>query len=111
MTQEQQRIAIAEACGWRRWSKLYPGKSEQGWRKDNQPFVRNLPNYPNDLNAMHEAWKTLTPSQKVAFESHLYDVVVGGAEYHRNDDQPYITNATAAQRARAFLETLNSRHE
>jgi len=88
MTPEAQRIAIAEACGI------------------NHGVLCAGTDYLNDLNAMHEAWQTLTPSQKTEFESELYLVIMGQAEYHRNDDAPYITNATAAQRAEALLRTI-----
>ena len=67
----------------------------------------DISNYPTDLNAMHEAWKSLTASEKDHFESALYGVVVGQAEYNRNDDAPYITNATARQRAEAYVITRN----
>ena len=65
-----------------------------------------MPDYCNDLNAIHQAWRTLPPSQKDRFESELYSVVIGQADYNRNDDAPYITNATAKQRAEAFLRTI-----
>lgn len=100
----EQRIAIARACGWTRFTAdtiQYEAQRADGkWG--------SIPDYLNDLNAMHEAWKTLTPSQKEAFEGNLYTVVVGLAEYHRNDDHPFITNATAAQRAEAFLMTIDA---
>ena len=103
MTSAQQRIAIAEACGWQIKKAKYHAKPPNGeWQ-----YLYRIPNYLNDLNAMHEAWQTLTPSQKTRFESELYSVVIGQADYNRNDDSPYITNATAAQRAEAFLRTID----
>jgi hypothetical protein len=98
MSPEAQRIAIAKSVG----IHLHDGDHAPS----NYVFVTNLPDYLNDLNAMHEAWQTLTPSQKTEFESELYLVIMGQAEYHRNDDAPYITNATASQRAEAFLRTI-----
>jgi len=98
MSPEAQRIAIAKSVG----IHLHDGDHAPS----NYVFVTNLPDYLNDLNAMHEAWRTLTPSQKTEFESELYLVIMGQAEYHRNDDAPYITNATASQRAEAFLRTI-----
>ena len=51
MTQEQKRIAIAEACGW----KVIPLESKlrfQYWEKDGRSANRfELPDYFNDLNA------------------------------------------------------------
>ena len=66
-----------------------------------------LPDYLNDLNAMHDAWLKLPPSEKERFESELYSIVIGEAEFNRNDDAGWITNATAEQRAKAFIKTLN----
>jgi hypothetical protein len=61
MSPEKQRIAIAEACGWKvekLWNRELHGKpiGEQG------PF-REVPDYLNDRNAMHEALMTLTARQ------------------------------------------------
>ena len=105
MNPDEQRIAIAEACGWKRhprdpWIVTAPNMPNSV-----QP-LSTIPDYLNDLNAMHQAWLTLSHFNRDCFESALYSVIVGQAEYNRNDDQPYITNATALQRARAFLETL-----
>ncbi len=53
MKPEAQRIAIAEACGWKR--------SVYGLYPPGLPAVANIarefpvPNYLSDLNAMHEA--------------------------------------------------------
>ena len=104
MTPEAQRIAIAEACGW---TEISDWEGGMNGKHPTEPWGDFIPDYLNDLNAMHEAWQTLTPSQKTCFESELYSIVIGQAEYNRNDDSPYITNATAAQRAEAFLKTLN----
>ena len=105
MTLEQQRIAIAEACGWQR---IYAGRnmgSLYGFKKGNHR-AHSIPDYLNDLNAIHQAWRTLTHRQKTRFESELYSVVIGQTDYNQNDDAPYITNANAAQRAEAFLRSV-----
>ena len=113
MNPEQQRIALAEACGWggdekciRDVIKRHDEQTQRAYYQDRPLPKGGVPDYPNDLNAMHEAWKTLTPSQKTRFESEIYSVVIGDNDYNRNDDAPYITNATAAQRAEAFLRTI-----
>ena len=117
MTPEQQRIAIAEFCGWKwdgRFTVLDPnGKrlcsrdGEEGLTWKQACLQKKIPDYLNDLNAMHEAWLKLPPSEKERFESELYSIVIGQGEYSRNDDAGWITNATAAQRAEAFIKTLN----
>lgn len=56
MTDNEMRIAIAEACGWK-----FLGKEGMGWCEapNGSPILEcNIPDYPNDLNAMHEAEKT-----------------------------------------------------
>ena len=82
MNKENQRISISEACG------------------EGHHHLRNLPDYLNDLNAMHEAekiiWEHINPIIPFTFEWHLDDM---GVER--------IAHATAAQRAEAFLKTLN----
>ena len=87
MTPEEQRIAIAEACPFVRkdghW--VYKAHGVARWI-----FFDPL----EDLNAMHEADKTIeTPA---AYEHWLIAVVKDG----------YHSRATAAQRADAFLRTI-----
>jgi hypothetical protein len=84
MTPEAQRIAIAGACGL------------TGWRES-----RALPDYLNDLNAMHEAVETLRNlpgSEWFDFQQILKEEC--GSTMN-------CIQATAAQRAEAFLRTLN----
>lgn len=58
------------------------------------------PDYARDLNAMAGAEKTLTGSQKTQYIYRL-QTLCGGQQFGDN----YF--ATAAQRAEAFLRTLN----
>lgn len=117
MTLEKQRIAIAKACGWVRRFSTQNGRNT--WYS---PIMKNgaqkvshkidiLPDYLNDLNAMHEAEKVLTEPQRLAYvrelvlicEPHLRGVIFGldaGRGW-------WLTHATAAQRAEAFLRTLS----
>jgi len=107
MKPEEQRIAIARAKGWTLGLKgaiQVDGYRIEVWGK--LPHEA-LPDYLHDLNAMHAAWLKLSPSEKERFESELYSIVIGEAEYNRNDDAGWITNATAEQRAEAFLRTLD----
>lgn len=98
MKPEEQRIAIAKACGWNHWFN--------GWNKleDNTPpltLTQDLPDYLNDLNAMHEVEKILKHGNGI-YQHTTYreclNIIVGqnGRAWH----------ATAAQRAEAFLRTL-----
>jgi hypothetical protein len=97
MTPEAQRITIAEACGWTREGYLWRGPTH---RKDWPASCRaaDLPDYLNDLNAMHEAEKVLTNEQEKEYAYQLEAVCC---------PREYGWHATAAQRAEAFLRTLN----
>ena len=119
MSPEAQRIAIAEACGWRdikhtdhedvdiesrsiiHWSGL-TGVPPKFIHYENRIVI---PDYLNDLNAMHEA-------EKVLLKGHEDDP--DGCELW-SDYQTYLIlacpaylsyHATAAQRAEAFLLTI-----
>jgi hypothetical protein len=71
----------------------------------------SLPDYLNDLNAMHAAWHTLDSRHKrFAFHEHLRRKVLadGGHKASTSADvECCCENATAAQRAEAFLRCLN----
>jgi hypothetical protein len=94
MNKEQQRIAIAAACGW--------VESQHGKWSNNGlilPDPLNPPDYLNDLNAMHEAIMSLTLEDQCNMTEILRKDVL-------KFTAPTIT-ATAAQHAEAFLKTLN----
>jgi hypothetical protein len=99
MNPEQQRIAIAEACGWTniRWNGV-----RYNWVGHRPETARDdyaLPDYLNDLNAMHDAEKTMGDAQLwVEYQSYLSDAM---------EHVGWLYHATAAQRAKAFLKTLN----
>jgi hypothetical protein len=108
MSPEAQRIAIAEACGWKIClSALQSGLDVyKGPLIDDATECRPLPDYIFDLNAMHEAEKVLDTTNggpksgdclRYAYSRELYKLV---PEWM----QPF--RATAAQRAEAFLRTL-----
>ena len=58
-----------------------------------------LPDYLNDLNAMHEAEKTLRNEQRFEFYKQLLKAC-------EDSETVNTIHATAAQRAEAFLKTL-----
>lgn len=94
MTPEQKRIAIAKACGWTHYhlDLWVPPGTEDFSELD----CDSLPDYLNDLDAMHEAENGLTESQMLTMSQYL----------HRQLGLLWGF-ATAAQRAEAFLRTLN----
>jgi hypothetical protein len=64
-----------------------------------------VPDYPNDLNAMHEAENMLTETRVRSYASVLAQVL----DTHPTvdlDDQYLNIHATAEQRAEAFLKTI-----
>ena len=82
------------------------------WRNPDNSICDNLPDYLNDLNAMHEAEKSLSKFQLQKYGEHLQEIVnyycVGVVSDYPRDFMclAMIAGATAAQRAEAFLKTL-----
>jgi hypothetical protein len=96
MSEEQQRIAIAEACGW---TKISDWKAAGiNGQHPTEPWTEVIPDYLNDLNAMHEAEKALDGMDQLTYLAKLHE----GNHYCSWAG----TCATAAQRAEAFLKTL-----
>ncbi len=110
MSPEAQRIAIARACGWKE-------NQSQGWGRpnvydDDDPLVywhtHQLPNYLNDLNAMHEAEKALPTDDLIRrYVDELFHIAGGGNGAIRFHGRWAMATATAAQKAEAFLKTLD----
>lgn len=109
--QTEKRIRIAEACGWKITQisvnepnddvSITPtGLELNPWRDVNV----ELPDYFNDLNAMADAEKTLDAAQRKVFVRVLNEGY--GAEGSGLEDIFFLVNATAAQRAEAFLLTI-----
>jgi hypothetical protein len=112
MNKEAQQIAIAKACDWKdvkytyheevdienrsiiHWSGL-TGIPPEFTHYENR--VR-IPDYLNDLNAMHEAEKVLTIEQQRHYAEEL------GRSY---DGSFLHVTASADQRAKALLKALN----
>jgi hypothetical protein len=121
MTPEKQRIAIAKACGLNPVTVPFiPRDMKSGhqgcwFTADAAAHMRStyphgaapkvIPNYLSDLNAMHEAEKILSSEQCYEYRRILDSPTnfVEGVHAARY----YTFNATASQRAEAFLRTLN----
>jgi hypothetical protein len=124
MSPEDQNIAIAKICGWKlRWQNcgggpLFEVRPEgHCWgvwtppaiwyqSKEGLAFTRNPeswnpqpPNYLNDLNAMHEAEKILNWADQNDYLIYLWN--------DKKEDHWELVHKSAAQRAEAFLKTLN----
>lgn len=127
MKPDKQRIAIAEACGWKdvrgvthlgippEGGRLfpYPEYHQEDWRL--KPF-HGIPDYLNDLNAMHEAEKTIenNPSLVLKYYQTLSDMIdrkpdgsqrFGACLYWES------LHASAKMRAEAFLRTIGKWEE
>jgi hypothetical protein len=107
MTHTEINEAIAEHLGY--------GLIGNEWHKGGMlafagTGARWTPTYAYDLNAMHEAEKVLDDAQERAYELKLARVVRherGISDYDSIRHTKFTTYATAAQRAEAFLKTLN----
>lgn len=120
MTHEEQRIALAE---WEGWKDIYRCGASLSRTKNGEahgkrfagtmdpPSInygreyQEIPDYLNDLNAVHGLEKKLTDEQTSIYSSYLLqnksDRPGRGAIYWG------IAHATAAQRCEALLKTLN----
>ena len=113
MSPEAQRIAIAEVCGWTNLHmepSRYPLEGMPNVFLEGTPppkrksvFPWSVPDYLNDLNAMHEAelvldWDEQTSTQLFNYRCALTKVC--------GNDRDLIPFASAWQRAEALLKTL-----
>ncbi len=88
------------------------------WISQENVWSAGFPAYLNDLNAMHEAVDTLNNDQQWQFTKHLNNIT---CDINHNDPDDWFThssdwiwrmvNATAAQRAEAFLRTIGKWEE
>ena len=115
MNEVLQRIAIAESQGWKHviCSVGEHGTMMSGWWMPCGALttdINMLPDYLNDLNAMHEAEEILTTGQRGEFWDVLHRMVARHkfwGDDTTNDTCFRVMHVTAAQRAEAFLKTLN----
>lgn len=98
MSPEAQRIAIAESVGWTEISDW--GASGINGKHPTGPWVEVIPDYLNDLNAMHEVERALNISdEQITYWKNTLEFVC-------NRDNTITLMATAAQRAEAYLRTI-----
>jgi hypothetical protein len=114
MSPEAQRIAIAEACP--KIARLDSGRSwwlDRGEYDSSACYVDSPFDPINDLNAMHEAEKVLTNYQHEQRGKWILEIMNETAVGYVSDyasqlrSLSRVASATAAQRAEAFLRTLN----
>ncbi len=99
MNKQEQRIAIAEACGWHSSTCDINNALQE---IEGKWWALTLPDYLNDLNAMHKAEKVLDQMQARTYADHLAD-----SEQDGTWAGCHMWSQTAAQRAEAFLRCIN----
>jgi hypothetical protein len=100
MTDKQINQVIAEACGFRDLT-IEGGSGFYKGFENGAELRPDLPDYVNDLNAMHEA--------ELSLDSHQLDIYVQMLmAWHGTHSG---VQATAIQRAEAFLLTLGKWEE
>jgi hypothetical protein len=113
----KQQIAIAESCGWTYTKTVHnPDPTAYGrhpTHTDDVPWALPLPDYLNDLNAMHEAEQSVWDRDwnlRFYFVDHLARIInpVHGYRMLSGED---LLDATAKQRAEAFLRTIGKWEE
>jgi hypothetical protein len=119
MTQDEKRIKLAEAAGWKGivashmigyapWRLMPYEKCVQKTPIDDLAGIPldPLPDYFNDLNAVHELEKMLTDEQWLEYREELRTIVIGKirlvSQWCKAD-----LHTTAAQRCEALGQTLN----
>jgi hypothetical protein len=102
MTNEQINIAIFEIFGW----KWEPEKNSFFHPENGRLKPKYALDYCNDLNAMHEAEKTLTKEQV-----RVYSDFLAHSPHESCWASCTIWHQTSRQRAEAFLKTLGKWEE
>lgn len=104
MNSEAQRIAIGEICGFTldQWKDMLKEKGIIGYRRNNL-YYSVLPDYLNDLNAMHEAEMILKLQTDKNNDGMYYEFC---EQLEQISGHWECSSATASQRAEAFLKTL-----
>jgi hypothetical protein len=105
MTNKQINAEIAEVCGWTDIFE-HPEFGLMGVESETHGCRTAIENYTHDLNAMHEAEKTLTGLNCHAFCEWLLDIVADSPDHLWE-----VLTASSRQRAEAFLKTLGKWEE
>ena len=122
MNKEKQRISIAEFCDfkeltgdpWRGGAWMSPRfKSIRHFMLNGEPAIHKdaLPDYLNDLNAMHEAVCRLSDTDLDIYAKHLCKIMLRTVEVPECEHTATrlligALKATAEQQAEALLKTI-----
>jgi len=106
MNKQEQNIAIAKACGYTQGVGMHGLE----WWTNGEGVHDEPPDYVNSLNSMHEAEKIIHAKNYaqlcVVYRDYLNEFMERDRS-HINAQGLGGYHATAAQRAEAFLRTLN----
>lgn len=107
MNEQDQRIAIAEACGWEFHPECGPLDFPWVYRPTKaRAATETLPNYLHDRNAMQSALLTLNPEQQRQFMEELATLVEADG-YQIDADHAWRTvTAKLEHYSKAFLKTI-----
>lgn len=110
LTQEEKRIKIAEACGFKVTKSPagdYYYNPESLLCQDGRVLwdSEELPNYFNDLNAMHTLEKDMQSIIQERYAKKLR-VIISEIELDDYNENWHPMTASSAQRAEAFGQTL-----
>ena len=103
MTDLQINQLIAEYCGWQILEPEVHPTITYHWAIEPDGSKSILPDYCNDLNAMHEAMKTLSEEQVEKVWETLCDMIPINPRHFRNG---LVFDAPARVRAEAFLRVI-----
>lgn len=112
MTPQEQRIALAEWDGWSHLDKpLRVDRGFEGWGNaywtDYNGHARfDCPDYPSDLNAVHELEKKLTMEQARKYNEILCKLVIPPKVLFAPSPHSFLYHSSAAQRCEALCRVL-----
>ena len=114
MTEQELRVAVAEACGWRGVcpNPLYPDNPAKlaGFQGGDRTALCGIPDFLGDLNACAAFEATLSECEATDYWCVYLPAVVGantGGWMHK--ELPLIAGASAKSRCIAFLRVVAQR--
>lgn len=108
LSDEELRVRCAELCGYLQWQNK--DGTVGGWKTEDDDDLLDWspPNYPADLNAMHEAENTMTEEELYSYDDFLLEQNMKSNKRDGNASD-WLWHATARQRCIAFIATMQSK--
>ena len=109
MSEEEQRIAIAEYCGWNKTpiTNPHPDSWAVNCNKPDWFYLHQLPNYLHDLNAQIAAWRQLSNDDKIVFAQWLIKLGCINPDYKCDIAITLAIQLFDQHFPEAFLRTIN----